>query len=156
MPLDKDYNSAFFGPNCSTDNALDLNLVLSRIMHYVVLGSHSTVKGVCAYKVRITTSEQCLQLGQSWSTAKLHPQPADTLVVYLDSFKMAKNNHQKSKNNKQPSAKPTGKSPNKQPPAKPTSKPTKCEICGKLHNGKSYPFPLGYYNASKFTNHGSR
>lgn len=132
-------------------------------MHYVVLGSHSTVKGVCAYKVRITTSEQCLQLGQSWSTAKLHPQPADTLVVYLDSFKMAKNNHQKNKNNKQPSAKLTGKSPNKQPSgkptgkpsntqpsskptgkpsnkqplAKPTSKPTKCEICGKLHNGKS-------------------
>lgn len=51
MPLDKDYNSAFFGPNCSRDNALDLNLVLSRIMHYVILGSHSTVKGVCAYKV---------------------------------------------------------------------------------------------------------
>lgn len=166
MPIDKDYNSAFFGPDCSRDNALDLNLVLSRIMHYVALGSHSAVKGVCTYKVRTTASEQCLQLGQSRFTAKLRSQPADTLIVCPDRFKMAKNNRQKSKNNKQPSVKPTGRNSNKQPSekstgkpsdrqpstrpaskpsnkqpfAKPTSKAPKCETCGKLHNGKSYPY----------------
>lgn len=178
MPLDKDYNSAFFGSDCSRDNALDLNLVLSRIMHYAVLGFHSAVKDVRTYKVRMTASEQCLQLGQSWFPAKLHPKPIDTLIVCPDRFKMAKNNRQKSKNNKQPSAKPTGKDSNKQPsgkptgrpsdrqpstkptgkpsskqpPAKPTSKPPKCEICGKLHNGKSYPFHLRCFNPSRFTN----
>lgn len=63
---------------------------------------------------------------------------------------MAKGNQQKNKrhsieqasakprvkfSNTQPSEKSRGKHANKQPLEKPTGKPTRCETCGKLHNG---------------------
>lgn len=57
---------------------------------------------------------------------------------------MAKNNQRKNKThfNKQPSTNLAGK-------------PPKCGTCGKLHNGKSYPFYPSYLNTSRFTNQGT-
>lgn len=74
-----------------------------------------------------------------------------TLTVCPNTCKMARNNRQKTKNNKQPSEKPSGKSSNQEHPANatnnqfnnqranisnPTSKPPQCQICGKLHKGE--------------------